>query len=338
VSFADCTDSDPLMRWIYSSGKGFIKLADHAHLCLESNGQIFVLETCKFDTWGMADSRQRLEVRGLGFHEIEEDTPQLVKQNSWCLDRPYKDSGGLGLYSCGGGDNQKFVWYNLLTWQYHYLISHVDNKCLGVQGTTEPAAGSSVSFMPCSENDQTIRWVYSYALSQLKLAVWPHLCLDFHESKRVFTVNVCTFLDGSSGGGLWPANNQRIEFPHVFPEPKKKKADDDDDDGAHIHLHIRRRRRKFLRLDEVHSEDSKEDSTEYKFEDAAESPMFVDLAGHEEDEQKDRAIEGANPMAATLGIGLCLSLFLLVVAAAARARAHRSTEAYRQVLDPEQEQ
>lgn len=81
----------------------------------------------------------------------------------------------------------------------------------------------------------------------------------------------------------------------------------------------------------------------YKLEDATERFMFPDLsrdkAGHEDHNEEDRAIEGAKPTAATLGIGLVLSLNLLVlVVVAARARSHRSAESYRQVLNLQQEQ
>jgi len=276
VSFKECDATDDMMKWIFSQGKGFMKLSEYPDLCLgfTAGASKFTMQKCKFDSAGLADGNQMMSVIGLGFHEIKEDTPQPLVQNGWCVDRPYdKPTPGkseLNLYQCTKGDNQKYVWYNKLTWRYHYLLSHVDNFCMGVAGTSKPSLHSPITFKHCDDDDPNIRWEYSYRLSQLKMSSWPNLCLEYDDSIKAFAVLACTFLDGSDAMVLWPAHNQVIQFPGVQPEPEE----DDDTDvlGAGILQHGRRRsssRRRFssrrrLKLYEVQESTDKQPQLEDK--------------------------------------------------------------------------
>eukprot|EP00931_Biecheleriopsis_adriatica_P065302 TRINITY_DN3987_c1_g2_i1.p1 TRINITY_DN3987_c1_g2~~TRINITY_DN3987_c1_g2_i1.p1 ORF type:complete len:945 (-),score=184.58 TRINITY_DN3987_c1_g2_i1:43-2838(-) len=238
VSFKECDANDDMMKWIYSQGKGFMKLAEYPDMCLgfTQASNKYTIQKCDFDQVGLAVPYQFMSVIDLGFHEIHEDKPQALMQNGWCLDRPYGQptpgTSELNLFDCTGGDNQKFVWYNIFTWRHHYLLSHVDNLCLGATGSSKPSPHSPITFKQCKDDDPNIRWEYSYGLSQLKMSHWPDLCLDYDDSIKAFAVNPCSFLTGGEALVLWPAHNQVITFPGV--EPKVEKDDDDDDDDDEV--------------------------------------------------------------------------------------------------------
>jgi len=239
VSLGSCNYTNLHVRWLYSHARGFLKLAEWPELCVDlpaltaavgshSSGTA-VLANCSYDKERDSENHElavvdeECEFRTQGLQSIKEDEPLSIQQNGFCLDQPF-DESHVTLFGCNMQNNQKFVWVGAPSAldDYHLLISHIDNRCIGVgdgdaDDKGKPYRNAPIVFKECSDRDLLIRWVYSYGRKQLQMAEWLYLCMEYDDAKRIFAVQSCAIPDGSRGG-RWLERKQALTFEGVAPD------------------------------------------------------------------------------------------------------------------------
>jgi len=222
----DCNGTDKFQRWMYSYGKGFIKMAEWPKYCMNYNRRLgqFDVGRCKYGTgeeYDIANSSEELEVLGMGFEFIREDTPIKVMHGKKCLQRPYSlFQPDLTLRACSPSVNQMFVWHGADGSDFRYLASHIDNTCLGVQPdgskAEKPAVGTPLTFLPCEYKKSYVKWSYGYGPQQLRMAEWPDLCAEFRHNLDRYVLGKCGLpwtdpLQAVVFDGTQPATNEDRE-------------------------------------------------------------------------------------------------------------------------------
>mmetsp|Transcript_93500 Transcript_93500/g.204736 ORF Transcript_93500/g.204736 Transcript_93500/m.204736 type:complete len:891 (-) Transcript_93500:84-2756(-) len=233
VTLTTCSEGDAKVRWVYSHSRGYLQLAENTSLCLEvetekgsSEGQFF-LTICQYDVhrnesgYALARPDEDLEFVPLGYKAIAEDTPLTMKQDDFCMSQPFGESY-LRLSGCEDRNNQKFVWTVAPNDDSHWLVSHIDNRCLGVSDSQaddkgKPYRNAPLIFKECKNHDPLVQWVYSYGRKQLQMASWLYLCLEYDAKKKYFTTQSCAVSNGQLGGH-WLEGNQAVSFDGVQTE------------------------------------------------------------------------------------------------------------------------